>query len=242
MMRFSWVIALIVPLQFIGCDQNSTGSGSKPSILGMTPSVVNTGQQDVHGQITGTNFNGIVTVDLGPDIRILNTTGVSSTEITVVFSVDRNAAPGIRTIKVSTLAGTATSSSLLEVRQSSPPIARFTMTPNEGMPGTIFNFDASNSSSPNGMIQIYDWDFGDSRTEVGKNVTHQYSFAGNYTVTLTVTDDTKQQGSTTHQVQIKKGAAPIARFTVTPDSGSTSDEFRFDASESEDRGWSDCFL
>src|SRR5262245_30074147 len=195
MMRYSWILVLILPLLFISCDQNGTGSGDGPTIVGMTPSVVNTGQQDVHGQINGTNFSGVVTVDLGPGIKVLNTTGVSSNEIDVIFSVDRNAPAGLRTITVSTLAGSTTSSSILEVKQNSQPVARFTMTPNEGTAGTVFNFDASNSSSPGGTIQIYDWDFGDFRTEVGKNVTHQYSTAGNYTVKLTITDDRQQQAS-----------------------------------------------
>jgi PKD repeat protein len=236
MMRYFWGIVLILPLLFISCDQNSTGSsGSGPTISGMTPSVVNSGQQDVHGQITGTNFNGIVSVDLGAGIKVRNTTSVSSTEIAVIFSVDRNASPGLRTITVSTVAGSVTSSSLLEVKQNSQPIARFTMTPNEGTAGTVFNFDASNSSSPGGTIQIYDWNFGDFRTEVGKNVTHQYSTAGNYTVTLTITDDKRQQATATREVQIKKGSPPVARFSVTPSAGGTNEEFRFDASESEDK-------
>lgn len=235
MMRYSWAIILVLPLLFTSCDHDSTGNDSTPTIVGMTPSVVNTGQQNVHGQINGTNLSGVVTVDLGPGIRVLNTSGVSSTEIDIIFSVDRNASPGLRTITVSTVAGSATSSSMLEVKQNSQPVARFTMTPNEGTAGTVFNFDASNSSSPGGTIQIYDWDFGDRRTEVGKNVTHQYSTAGNYTVKLTITDDLQQQASATREVQVKKGSPPVARFTVTPSSGSPSDEFRFDASESEDK-------
>jgi PKD repeat protein len=237
MMRFFWVLVLILPLLFISCDQDTTGSSSAaaPTIVGMTPAVVDAGQQDVHGQINGTNFNGVVSVDLGAGIHILNTTGVSSTEIAVVFSVDRNASPGLRTITVSTLTGSATSSSLLEVRRNLQPIARFTMTPNEGTAGTVFSFDASNSNSPDGTIQIYDWDFGDSITAVGQNVTHQYSDAGNYTVKLTVTDDKQQKASATREVQIKEGSPPVARFTVTPTAGSPSDEFQFDASESEDK-------
>ena len=113
-MRYVWLMALILPLLFIGCDQNSTGNDSKPTIVGMTPTIVNAGQQDVHGQINGTNFTGVVTVDLGPDITILNTTSVSSTEVAVIFSVHPNASPGLRTIRVSTVAGVAMSSSLLE--------------------------------------------------------------------------------------------------------------------------------
>ena len=35
----------------------------------------------------------------------------------------------------------------------------------------------------------YEWDFGDDETATGKNPVHSYESAGNYTVTLTVTDD-----------------------------------------------------
>ena len=35
----------------------------------------------------------------------------------------------------------------------------------------------------------YEWDFGDGETATGKNPVHSYEAAGNYTVTLTVTDD-----------------------------------------------------
>jgi len=49
------------------------------------------------------------------------------------------------------------------------------------------SFDASNST---GNIQSYDWDFGDGNTATGVTASHSYAAAGDYTVTLTVTDDT----------------------------------------------------
>ncbi|UCH87956.1 MAG: PKD domain-containing protein [Thermoplasmata archaeon] len=51
-------------------------------------------------------------------------------------------------------------------------------------------FDGSGSSDPDGTIESYTWDFGDS-TPAGSGVspTHAYSTAGIYTVTLSVEDD-----------------------------------------------------
>jgi PKD repeat protein len=44
-------------------------------------------------------------------------------------------------------------------------------------------------STDDSAIATYAWDFGDSSTGEGETVTHAYSQAGDFTVTLTVTDD-----------------------------------------------------
>ncbi len=62
-----------------------------------------------------------------------------------------------------------------------------------GNKGVAMQFDGSASNDPNGKPVTLAWDFGDpasgaANTSTGVNPTHTYLRAGNYTVTLTVTD------------------------------------------------------
>jgi PKD repeat protein len=50
----------------------------------------------------------------------------------------------------------------------------------------------------------YAWDFGDGATGGGVDVTHSFSAAGNYEVTLTVTDDGGLSDSATQTVQVNE--------------------------------------
>ncbi|MEN6369073.1 MAG: PKD domain-containing protein, partial [Thermotogota bacterium] len=50
------------------------------------------------------------------------------------------------------------------------PHATFTRTPKEGYPPLEVQFDASASTSPNGDIVTYEWDFGDDDTGTGETV------------------------------------------------------------------------
>jgi PKD repeat protein len=69
-----------------------------------------------------------------------------------------------------------------------------------------------------GDVTSWDWDFGDGGTSTAQNPTHQYSSAGDYTVTLTVT------GSCGSDSEVKTGyihvdGPPVADFYGSPTSG-----------------------
>jgi hypothetical protein len=71
------------------------------------------------------------------------------------------------------------------------PFAKFTFFPEKPRANEPITFDASASFSPNGTIVNYTWDFGDSNTTTADQpvITHTYTLAGNYNVTLTVTNN-----------------------------------------------------
>ena len=74
-----------------------------------------------------------------------------------------------------------------EVNQA--PTASFTASPISGDLPLAVTFDASASTDPDGTIVSYSWDFGDGAAASGVTINHTFTWAGTYTVTLTVTDD-----------------------------------------------------
>jgi len=68
------------------------------------------------------------------------------------------------------------------------------------------NFVGSNSNDPDGIVAGYLWDFGDGTTSTLANVTKTYQVAGNFTVRLTVTDNSGATAVATLLVTV--GATP----------------------------------
>ncbi len=66
--------------------------------------------------------------------------------------------------------------------------AKFTSDITTGVAPSTINFDASASTSTSGSIASYSWDFGDNNTAEGVNTSHEFNTAGEYIVTLSVSD------------------------------------------------------
>ncbi len=75
--------------------------------------------------------------------------------------------------------------------QDIPPMASFTFSPANPGVGQLVSFDASSSSDPDGVILVWQWDFGDSSltSQTSPFASHSYSTSGNFTVVLTVLDN-----------------------------------------------------
>ncbi|MFC2079066.1 PKD domain-containing protein [Candidatus Bipolaricaulota bacterium] len=126
---------------------------------------------------------------------------------------------------------------LVTAPDNDAPVASFTAAPTSGAAPLAVVFNASASNDPDGTIDSYHWNFGDSTSATGKNATHGYATEGAYVVTLTVEDN---EGATaTESVIILVNAPgnqlPVADFTVDPEASFlVSTVFDFDASASHD--------
>ncbi len=110
--------------------------------------------------------------------------------------------------------------------------------------GSSYNFDASASTSPNGTVQLYEWDFGDGTAKANtRTATHVFRNPGEYKVLLTVTDDNKVSSQSTKTLKVEnKEAAPLAAITTIPApeknanfiAGTAPFEVTFDGAKSQD--------
>jgi PKD repeat protein len=82
--------------------------------------------------------------------------------------------------------------------ENKPPIASFTVDRN----GLIVNVDASSSYDPDGYITKYKWDFGDNVTGIKVKTSHTYLKEENYTITLTVTDNSSVSNTTSREIEV----------------------------------------
>ena len=99
----------------------------------------------------------------------------------------------------------------IEVGQRGAPVASFVVTPQSVEAGHPVALDASSSSDPDGRVVSFGWSFGDGSTGTGVRVVHLYQAAGNYTVRLTVTDDSGYRSTASAVVSVAPPAlVPIA--------------------------------
>ncbi|HII98043.1 MAG TPA: PKD domain-containing protein [Methanoregula sp.] len=117
---------------------------------------------------------------------------------------------------------------------TNPPVADFYTSNRYGTgPFTITFSDASHGAEP----RTWHWDFGDGTTSIRQNPTHTFKADGDYTVSLTVTN---QYGSNTKTVPayISVGSPPVADFSATPNEGTVPFMVRFtDESTGRPNGW-----
>jgi cyclophilin family peptidyl-prolyl cis-trans isomerase/PKD repeat protein len=97
------------------------------------------------------------------------------------------------------------------------PVASFTYV-QDPVDMLTFSFDASGSSDAEGAIARYRWDLGDgSATRTGVTISHTYAVPDDYTVVLTVTDETGAAASVSRVLDVT-GSEPFVR-SISPSLG-----------------------
>ncbi|MCP4696699.1 MAG: PKD domain-containing protein [Gammaproteobacteria bacterium] len=91
-------------------------------------------------------------------------------------------------------------------------------------------FDGRASRDSDGLVNAYDWDFGDGGKGGGATPTHLYEFSGIYRVNLTITGDKYGRCANTHSdsMTVKVLTSPAVRLSA-PDAIPVGESVRFDA-------------
>jgi len=156
----------------------------------------NSGSETVmlDGSASGDPDGTIVSYEWTEDSTVLGTGAI----ITLNFGVGAHTV----TLTVTDDDGAADSDDVVvTVNPNKPPVAN--AGPDQtGLVGQTLNFDGSGSYDLDGTIDSYEWNFGDGSTASGVTVTHSYSAAGTYTVTLAVTDNGRVTVTDTASVEI----------------------------------------
>lgn len=90
--------------------------------------------------------------------------------------------------------------------------------------GMTVTVDGAESVDSDGTIESYEWDFGDGTTATGPTATHTYTEAGDYTLTLTVTDNVGARKSVSQTITVSdvpqgQGIIAQADFTKSQEKG-----------------------
>jgi PKD repeat protein len=104
--------------------------------------------------------------------------------------------------------GTATASHVVHPATNQAPVASFT----DSEAGLKASFDGTGSHDPDGSIASYAWTFGDGTSATSASPNHTYGATGDYTVSLTVTDDQGGTNTSSRSVHVTN-TAPTAAFT-----------------------------
>ena len=118
-----------------------------------------------------------------------------------------------------------------------PPIANFDWNPQVPQSGKVVTFDATSSYDPDGVIELYEWDWDDDGTYDESStysiIQHTWFENGDYPVTLKVTDNSDAYDTKTNVVHVIN-RAPFSSYEWTPEKPFPGETITFDASASYD--------
>ncbi|MBI2832912.1 MAG: PKD domain-containing protein, partial [Acidobacteria bacterium] len=127
----------------------------------------------------------------------------------------------------------ASTTQLILVLTTANPSASFTFSPTTPAAGDTVFFNASGSRPADGRrIVSYFWTFGDGATGSGVTTSHPYLASGNFTPTLTVTDDLGKTATSSALVIVGSSQTPTASFVYSPANPTVNQTITFDASPS----------
>jgi PKD repeat protein len=116
-----------------------------------------------------------------------------------------------------------TGSTHSELPVDAPPVPSFVVSSPSPTATAPVGFDGTASKDPDGTVTDYSWSFGDGAAASGPTTSHTYVSPGEYTVTLTVTDNGGKTASVSHTITVAEPAGtPSGGSSGTSTSGSST--------------------
>ena len=115
--------------------------------------------------------------------------------------------PGTYLVKLTVIddEGKVNSQQVAIVVTDAPPIAKASVDNDSPLPGEDVVFSATESYDLQGEIVSYHWEFGDGRTGTGETSEHTYAEGGEYTATLTVTNESGEMAQVHLDMTVQLG-------------------------------------
>ncbi|MCJ7657347.1 MAG: PKD domain-containing protein, partial [Candidatus Atribacteria bacterium] len=141
------------------------------------------------------------------------------------------------TVKITVSYGPVSQEFIITIKDHLPK-ASFAFDPISPQTGQNVRFDASLSTDLDGEISTYHWDFDDGTEEQEQQqnyIDHIFFTAGDYKITLEVTDNNGQTATMTKNIRVTPAPKPpVANFKLLDASPQWDTKVRFDASLSSD--------
>ena len=155
----------------------------------------------------------------------------TGTGVTIAHKFAREGSYTVTLVATSDNGLSSTASRTITISASLPPsAANFTFSPSAPAVNQDVFFNASTSGISNGT---YTWDFGDGGTAAGVSVSHRFTRAGTYTVTMRVSNAVGQSGSISKPVTASNTSPTVvASFVFSPSNPSINQTVFFNASAS----------
>ena len=216
---------LIVPPQMIhltllNVAPVAQAGGPYEGKIGDVISFSSAGSSDSDGSIASYSWNfddGDTSSDPNP-IHVYDTQGIYTVSLTVTDNEGK----------------TKTDTATCTIESTEAPTAEANGPYTMEVDQTV-TFNSTGSEDPDGTITEYRWDFGDgSPVSLDENPTHTYTVAGNFTVSLRVTDDDGLEHTDTAAIVVTpKPIDPVAEANG-PYSGVQDQEILFSSEGSND--------